>query len=274
MFVEAFLVVFTLCWCAGTVYFLYTFANKLDGALHYAPTNCTILQFTYDSDDNLEISVNYTVPSNNFNYTSFMVNIDENKSYLLNSTIPCFYSLHNPSLVMAQPGITAGTIIGVVFAIIMCIPVAAGVLLLIGVPVILLISSIRKWAKSTAALAGNAMSNMSSSPNSQLDNSQDVRDAYTPAQSSILSIFHYYAMKPVGYCKVAFKSTTSWLAARFTWTRSSKQGKDIYDLEDQGSYTTRASSGYSFKSTKKLLSHSKSQRSEISDQTSVETRSL
>jgi hypothetical protein len=264
-----------LGWCGGTIYFLYTFANNIDGSLHYDPTNCTILQLTYDSDNNLEILVNYTVPGNDFSYTSYMENLDYNKIYQWNSTIPCFYSLHDPSLVMAQTGINAGIIIGIVVAILMCIPVAVVALFLICAPVVLLGNLIREWAKSTKALAGNAVSNTAPGSNGQPGSSQDSRDTYTPPQWSIWNIIHYYAMKPVVYCKAASKSTTSWLGARLTWTRSSKkQAQDMYDLEDQGSCTTRASSGYSFKSTKKLLSHSKSQRSEMSDQTSVETQSL
>jgi hypothetical protein len=275
LLVEAFIVVFTLGWCGGAVYFLYAFANTLDGSLHYAPTDCTILQATYDSDDNLKIRVNYTVPGNNFNYTSYMVNLDDINFGDWNSTIRCFYSLHDPSLVMAQTGITTGTIIGFVFGILMCIPVAAGVLFLICIPVVLFGNLIRKWAKSTKAPAGNAVSNTASSSNSQPGDIQDSRQTYTPPQWSIWSAFHYYAMKPVIYCKAVSKSATSWLEARLTWTRSSKkQAQDEYDLEDQGSCTTRASSGYSFRSTKKLLSYPKSQRSEICDQTSVETQSL
>ncbi|CAO3671988.1 unnamed protein product [Umbelopsis ramanniana] len=264
-----------LGWCGGTVYFLYTFANNLDGSLHYAPTNCTILQLSYDSDDNLKIRVNYTVPGNDFNYTSYMVNLDYNKSYQWNSTIPCFYSLHDPTLIMASTGINSGTIIGLVVAILLCIPVAVVALFLICAPVVLLGNLIHKWAKSTKAPAGNVVSNTASSSNSQPDDNQDSRNTYTQPQLSIWTVFHYYAMKPVVYCKAASKSTTSWLQARLTWTRSSKkQAQDMYDLEDQGSCTTRASSGYSFKSTKKLLSHSKSQRSDMTDQTSVETQSL
>jgi hypothetical protein len=252
-----------LCWSGGTIYFLYVAAKGLDSSLHYAPTNCTILDISRDSDDMVYMHANYTVPGNDYNYTSFMNNLDDNANYYIHETIPCFYALHDHSYVMAQVGIRAGIIVMIVFAIIMSIPVAIGAVFLLSIPVVIISPSILKLAKSTRALFQR-----------NHDDAQDNCNTSAPSRS-VGSFIHGYLAVPVVYCKAAFGSTVSWLMARFARNNSNKtQPLDAYALEDQGSIKTRASTGHSFRSTKNLLSHSKSQRSEMSDQSSVETRSL
>ncbi|KAG2176097.1 hypothetical protein INT44_000576 [Umbelopsis vinacea] len=261
-------------WCGGAVYFLYEASKDLDSTLFYAPTNCTPVRFHYDSDDDLYVFANYTVPGNSFNYTTMLNHLDDNAIYSIGHTIPCFYALHDHSYVMAQVGINAGTVVMMVFASIFCIPVAALAIFILSVPIFAMRPMISKLAVSSKAIASEAGTKLGTIFKRKPDVSQDNCDTSTPNRS-IGSSVHGYLMAPVMYFKAAFGSMASWLKARFTRNDSSKdQLQDAYGLEDQGSLKSRASSGYSFRSNKKLLSHSKSMRSEASDQVSVETRSL
>ena len=264
-----------LCWSGGAVYFLYTVTKFIDSSLNYAPTNCTISQAQYTSDDVWDIYVNYSLPGNQVNYNNRLNNFDNNANYNVNQTLPCFYAIHDHSYIMAQAGsIDVGTVFELIFSIAMCIPVAIGVLLILFLILKGIITcSSGAWA-ALAEFAGDAKAKLISVFQRNRENSQNECDTTTP-KKSIGSFIHGYVMAPVTYCKTAFQYAGSWMKAIFTWNKSKKdQSQDAYALEDQGSFTTRASSGFSFRSTKKLLSYSKSQRSDISNGTSVETRSL
>jgi hypothetical protein len=176
---------------------------------------------------------------------------------------------------MARAGsIGVGTIFELIFAIAVCIPVAIGMLFVLFLTLKGVITcSSRAWA-ALAESAGDAKAKLISVFKRNPENSQNECDTTTPKRS-IGSFIHGYVMAPVTYCKTAFQSAGSWMKAIFTWNKlKTDQSQDAYALEDQGSFTTTASSGFSFRSTKKLLSYSKSQRSDISNVTSVETRSL
>ncbi|KAI8579832.1 hypothetical protein K450DRAFT_300032 [Umbelopsis ramanniana AG] len=271
---STFFTLFILAWCGGTVYFMYAAAKDLDSSLHYAPTNCTITSMHYDSDNTLYMYANYTLPGNNFNSTAFVNNVDDNANYFVGQTLSCFYALHDHSYLMAQVGVHAGVVVMMVFSTIMCIPVAIGAVFVLSMPVIIISPMVVKLAKSIKAFACETGVKMSTIFKRKPDNGQDNCGDSTPSRSIGSSVIGYL-MLPVNYFKAALGSSASWLKAKFTRNKLGKgQQQDMYDLEDQGSLKSRASSGYSFRSSKKLLSHSKSQRSDMTDQSSVETRSL
>lgn len=274
-------VAFIVLWCSGgAVYFLYIVSKFIDVSLNHAPTNCTITQVRYSDDDGWEIYANYTLPGSQVNYNNYLQNPDDNANYNINQILPCFYAIHDHTYITARAGsIGVGTGFEMFFAIAMCIPVAIGVLFVLFLTLKGIKNcSSRAWAALTKS-AGDAKTKLISVFKRNRITNQNEFVTTTPKRS-IGSFIYGYIMVPITCCKSAFQAAASWMKALSTWNTSKKdQSHDAYALEDQGSFTTRASSGFSFRSTKKLLSYTKSQHSNISngtsiDEASVETRSL
>ncbi|KAH8551676.1 hypothetical protein BGW37DRAFT_491868 [Umbelopsis sp. PMI_123] len=273
--IEIFGVLFVLSWSATVCYFMYSLTKSIDTTLNHGSTNCTILDASYDSDDGWGIHVNYTVPGNSYNYTSWLGSTDDKANYHVNDTIPCYYALHDHSYVIAsEEPVNGGTIFGLIVVSIFCTPVAIGVLFILFFLATVFVKQVKYALETSSKVVGNAAAKVSSIFKRTPDDTQNESDT-SSQHRSIRSCIARYLMVPVTYCKEAFRNMTSWMMKKFTWTKSDlDQSKDAFALEDQESLSTRASSGYSYRSTKKLLSYSKSQRSDISDLVSIETRSL
>ncbi|KAG2178352.1 hypothetical protein INT44_001502 [Umbelopsis vinacea] len=161
----------------------------------------------------------------------------------------------------------AGNIAFLVFAIIFCAPFVAVVLLLTARKAWNVLKPFFQDISETAT----KVVTMSKIKPEKAHNECDTSSSDSSKRNSISS----HLIVPVEYSKSVFGNSISWLKARIAWSRlNTSQQQDAYNLEDQESCTTRASSNYSFRTTKKLLSYSKGLRGDASDQNSIETNSL
>ncbi|KAI8578168.1 hypothetical protein K450DRAFT_200551 [Umbelopsis ramanniana AG] len=262
-------------WSAVMVWLLYGAAQSMDANLHNAPSNCTIVDTTVNSDGDSVVYVSYIIPGEHINRTNILHNTDDSGAYQVNETIPCFYALHDYSYVMETVHANdTGDVIFLIFTIIMCIPFAAGVLAIIfgavyhtGRGALVVLKGFFQVISETATKVLTMLKTKQEKAHNECDTSASDRLKRN-------SIFSYFII-PVKNSKLAFGNIVSWLKARFAWNRlNTSQQQDVYSLEDQETFTTRTSSDFSFRSTKKLLSYSKSLRRDISDQNSIKTNSL
>jgi hypothetical protein len=213
-----------------SIFLLYIFSKDIDGALYHADTNCTILDKWVDGSGGVYIHVNYTLPGNDFNSTEWLQRAVGSCNFQVGETIPCFYSLHDHSYVMASVDINIFVVIGFTLGILMCIPAAVVAYILLNV----IVSFISSHLVPTMTMHPKALSNdvvtqlgpiYEGNPDDKQDNS---------------------------------KPTVSWLRALFTRNRSRRaRPQDMYALEEQNSFISEAGSDYSDGSTTELLSESK-----------------
>ena len=230
LFTEGFTGLFAFGWSGASIYLLYIFSKDLDGALYHADTNCTIIDKWVDSDNGVYIHVNYTLPGNNFNSTRFLQRAVSGDNFQVGEIIPCFYSLHDHSYVMAHVDIDALTAFGLILAILMCIPAAIVTYILLNV----IVSFISSHLVPTMTMHPKALSNdvLTQLGPIYKGNSDDKQDNSN--------------------------STVSWLRALFTWNTSRRaRPQDMYALEDQKSLILEAGSDVSVGCTEELLSQSK-----------------
>ncbi|CAO3671984.1 unnamed protein product [Umbelopsis ramanniana] len=229
-FLKGFIGLFTFGMCGLSIYFLYILSKDIDGALYHAGTNCTILDKWVDSDNFVYIHVNYTLPGNDFNTTSFLQRATIGDNFQVGEIIPCFYSLHDHSYIMAHVDISAVIAFGFIFAILMCIPAAVVAYILLNV-IVSFISShlVPTMTMHPKALSDDVVTQLGPIYKGNPEDKQDNR-----------------------------KSTVSWLRALFTWNRSRRaRPQDMYALEDQNSFISEVGSDHSVGSTKELLSQPK-----------------
>ncbi|GAB5590085.1 hypothetical protein Unana1_04985 [Umbelopsis nana] len=257
-------------------------AITVDGNLHNAPTNCTIVS-VHDSDDGWDIWVTYPVPGHTSNYTSYLSNTDNSGTYFLNQTMACSYSTTHPEVVLINAhGVTGGTIFGLFITSLFTIPVAAVALAFVAGILVVIYRTIRLiFLKCKYALIDvkvRVTEHMTKTKNTEAFDDRlpnELPDEHKPFLSTISG----YMVIPLLYCRKITTSGYYWVLGLFQRTRKQKsQPKEVYDLEDQNSQISRATSAASsYRSTKQLLSsknHQERDLGDLDDGISVETRSL
>lgn len=272
VYVEIFSIIFAFIFASGwtgtVLWGIYSTGLSIDASLHSLPTNCTILSIRWMDGNFMVLNVNFTTPGN-ATYTCSLDSVDQGAVYNVNQTIPCYYSVHHPGYATAVSGhVDGGTIAGMVISCLFAIPVVIVAVILIALIGRVAAALIYRAFKACAAVWGRIKNGVRDMFNRR---AKDPNELGTPnPRVSIWESLSKHILVPVNYCNRAFGNTLSRIKNTFKRTKKD----NAYALEDQNSQLSRATSGNSFASTKKLVSSRNYQERETEDQISTETRSL
>lgn len=201
--------------------------------IHTSPTKWRVLdRRTYEQWWRLCHSSNYMVPRHSSNYTSLLQNTDSNAIYIVQKTVPCYYSSHHLDHAMQKVGcVNFGKIIGLIVLHFFTLPVGCFNRL----PAALIFHLPWKtgvWCNTGTHTSSKNVDEAIVSIRSKAIQSQVESDTLV-CKPSVSDYALHYTLLTLNYCVKTVKEIGPWVQRGFIASKQDNTNEEeLHDLEE------------------------------------------